>query len=428
MSIPPQQHSFEANEAPPGRGDPHSRTIPELGGWLLHWKLPLLVLCYVLIYVGIDLFVENIIRHYIYCIVLVVSSIWFAWYTGGKETMLYVTFFNIFFAIIFSRLLYLSGGDFVAGHLFLGKSFLILYIACLLFMAIMIKMKSPADKEKESKEQYILEFEKKRRQLEFAVATQKLTNDLVTQANLVKDELQLLNGAWKSEIHSIINDLPKVKEQELYNQIVMPFQESIITHLRDLETRLSFAPEPVSLAALHASLTETLAQDAFSMEKRGCLVTSDKGWKKATEQNVVLDKHKMWEILLNLLRNSQTALELKQIRLLKEDRSAFSKFKPQIALRFDLTTEHACLHVEDNGGGIQQDDENRLFKEPVPSMKRGGKASGQGTIFVKFFGENMGMEIKAANTDALGEKGLCVTLSIPLIEQTPRDRTKRDTL
>ena len=427
MPTPPR-HSIGANDASSGREAPLSTTTLGIASWLLHWKLPLLVLCYILIYIGIDLFVENIIRHYIYCIVLVVSSIWFAWYTGGKETMLYVTFFNIFFAIIFSRLLYLSGGDFVAGHLFLGKSFLILYIVCLLFMAVMIKIKSPADKEKESKEQYILESQNKRRQLEFAVATQKLTNDLVTQANLVKDELQLLNGAWKSEIHSIINDLPKVKEQELYNQIVMPFQESIITHLRDLETRLSFSPEPISLAILHKSLTEALAQDTFSMEKRGRLVTTDNGWGEATNLEVVLDKHKIWEILLNLLRNSQTALELKQIRLLKEDRNAFAQFEPRIALRFDLTADQAHIQVEDNGGGAKQDDEDRLFKEPVPSVKRGGKVPGQGTIFVKFFGENMGMEIKAANTDALGEKGLCVTLSIPLSEQTPPERTERGPL
>ncbi len=417
------QHNTGASNVLPAK-----EPSPGVAGWLLHWKLPLLVLCYIIVYVGIDLFVENIIRHYIYSIVLVVSSIWFAWYTGGKETMLYVTFFNIFFAIIFSRLLYLSGGDFVAGHLFLGKSFLILYIACLLFMAIMIKMKSPADKEKESKEKYILESQKKRRQLEFAVATQKLTNDLITQANLVKDELQLLNGAWKSEIHSIINDLPKVKEQELYNQIVMPFQESIITHLRDLETRLSFSPEPMSLAVLHDFLTGALAQDTFSMEKRGCLVAKDNGWREATNLEVILDKHKVWEILLNLLRNSKTALELKQIRLLKEDRSAFSRFEPRIALRFDLTADHAYIHVEDNGGGVKQGDEERLFKEPVPSVKRGGKALGQGSIFVKFFGENMGMEIKAANTDALGEKGLCVTLSIPLTEQTSPERKERGPL
>ena len=424
MSMPPSQHSVGANDAPPGRGTPLSSTAPGIVGWLLHWKLPLLVLCYILIYIGIDLFVENIIRHYIYCIVLVVSSIWFAWYTGGKETMLYVTFFNIFFAIIFSRLLYLSGGDFVAGHLFLGKSFLVLYIICLLFMALMIKMKSPADKEKDLKEKYILDSQNKRRQLEFAIATQKLTSDLITQANLVKDELQLLNGAWKSEIHSIINDLPKVKEQELYNQIVMPFQESIITHLRDLETRLSFSPEPVSLAVLHESLTKALAQDTFPMEKRGRLVATDHGWREAANLEVVLDKHKMWEILLNLLRNSQTALELKQIRLLKEDRNAFARFEPRIALRFDLTADRARVHVEDNGGGAEQGYEDRLFKEPVPSVKRGGKVPGQGTIFVKFFGENMGMEIKAANTEALGEKGLCVTLSIPLAAQAPPERTE----
>ncbi len=65
------------------------------------WKLPVLAIFYVLAYVLFDLAVDSIVRQYIFCIVLVVSSLYFSWRIGGRETMTYVGFFNIFFAFIF---------------------------------------------------------------------------------------------------------------------------------------------------------------------------------------------------------------------------------------------------------------------------------------------------------------------------------------
>ncbi|MGE4298404.1 MAG: ATP-binding protein [Desulfovibrionaceae bacterium] len=389
-------------------------------GRLMQWKMPLLVLSYILIYLLIDLTVDNLIRYYIFCIFLVVSSLYFSWYLGGKETMLYVTFFNIFFAFIFSRLLYLTGGETFYRQIFLGRSFLVLYIISIVFMAIMIRRKSPADLEKERREEYIQEERNKRLQLELMVATEKLTHDLITQANLVKDELLLLNGAWKSEIHSIINDLPTVKERELYNQIVAPFQESIISHLRDLESRLSFSPKPEPLETVRALLAGKLFSDKIHKDNRIRLDVDDTGWRE-NPTCVVLDVNKLWEIVLNLVRNSQTAMELKQIRLLKTDKQAFAHYKPRLAVQCEAAGDRACIRIMDNGGGLDDAVLGDLFKNPLPSSKRGGKSYGQGTIFVKFFGESMGIELGARNTDALGEKGLEVTLTVPVLKTVPQD-------
>ena len=392
-------------------------------GWLsrvLQWKMPLLALSYILIYLLIDLTVDNLIRYYIFCIFLVVSSLYFSWYLGGKETMLYVTFFNIFFAFIFSRLLYLTGGEMFYRQIFLGRSFLVLYIISIVFMAMMTRRKSPADQEKERREEYIQEERSKRRQLELMVATEKLTHDLISQANLVKDELLLLQGAWKSEIHSIINDLPTVKERELYNQIVVPFQDSIISHLRDLESRLSFSPKPESLETVRTFLTTKFFTDKIHKDNRIRLEVDDRAW-DANPVRIVLDMNKLWEIVLNLVRNSQTAMELKQIRLLKTDRNAYAGYKPRLTVRCDACADLAFLHIMDNGGGMDESALADLFKNPLPSSKRGGKSYGQGTIFVKFFGESMGIEIRASNTTALGEKGLHVTMSIPILRAAPTD-------
>lgn len=376
---------------------------------LRHWRLPALALLYILVYLGIDFFIENAIRYYIFCIVLVVSSLYFSWYLGGKETMLYVTFFNIFFAFIFSRLIYISGGVQITRQLFLGRSFLVLYAASIIFMTIMTFRKSPADLEREEREVNITEEKKRSHRLELMVAQQKLTQDTIKQANMVKDDLLLLQGAWRSQIHSIINDLPPVKERELYDQIVAPFQDSIVNHLKGLESRLSFNPRPMKLGSLHDDLAGHLAKDRVSSQGRMKVTVTDHGWAGSTRY-IAADPHKLWEILLNLIRNCQSACELRQIALLREDRQAYLSYRPALSVDFLLDGSGAGIRVTDNGGGMDDERLAKVFREPVPSAKRGGRGFGQGTIFVKFFGESMGMEITAENTHALGDRGLAVTV------------------
>jgi signal transduction histidine kinase len=403
----PAQDEAPQDDAPEGR---LSR--------LRQWRLPLLAIAYVLIYVLVDSLMVSVVRNYIFCVFLVVSSLYFSWSLGGKQTMLYVAFFNIFFAFIFSRLIFLSGGMQYARYIYLSRSFFVLYVITLIFMVIMVKRKSPADNEREERERFIQEQRIERRKLELMVATEKLTHDLVTQANQVKDELLLLQGAWKSQIHSIVNDLPPVKENELYRQIVEPFQKNILTHLRNLETRLSFSPKRETLGELAACFRRRLEEDKARFGHRLTVTVEDRGWADSPKV-VVLDAFKTWEILLNLIRNSQSALEFRQLALLKTDRARYAAFRPALAVEFDLEDKVAVLRVTDNGGGVDDDQVGLLFKHPLQSQKRGGKQYGQGTIFVKFFGESMGMDISAANVDTLGERGLCVTVRIPLFSAPP---------
>lgn len=374
-------------------------------------RLPALAVFYVLAYVLFDLAVDSIVRQYIFCIVLVVSSLYFSWRIGGRETMTYVGFFNIFFAFIFSRLLYMTGN--FSSKLFLSRSFMTLYVITIVFMFIMTRKKSPADEEKQSREKSIRDERQKRRQLELMVATEKLTDDMIVKANMVKDELMVLQNSWKSQIHTIINDLPKVKERELYNQIVTPFEESIIEHLRSLENRLSFKPQLIGLDELAAQLEEKLEKDKNHFQKRLEAHFNFRGWARRKEE-IFIDHYKTWEILLNLIRNSQTAMELRQIDLLRKGSDEFKNFKPRLAITADVYDKYARLKVTDTGGGVAEDSLQDLFKRAVPSAKRQGKAMGQGTVFVKFFGDNMGFDISAKNTEMLGSKGLQVCILIPL--------------
>lgn len=375
------------------------------------WRLPLLAAFYILAYVIFDLNVDDPIRHYIFCIVLVVSSLYFSWRIGGIETMTYVGFFNIFFAFIFSRLLYMTGK--FSSKLFLSRSFMVLYVVTVIFMFIMAKRKSPADTEKIARERSIKEEQQKRRQLELMIATEKLTGDMIVQANMVKDELMVLQNSWKSQIHTIINDLPKVKERELYDQIVTPFEESIIEHLRGLENRLSFKPQLIPLDELAQQLKENLDNDRKKFQKRLDASFDFTGWKGRVEE-IFIDRYKTWEILLNLLRNSQTAMELRQINLMRQKNDEFKTYVPRLAVITDVVEKSARIRVMDTGGGVADDSLQDIFKRAVPSTKRQGKTMGQGTLFIKFFGDNMGFEISASNTETLGSKGLEVCILIPL--------------
>ena len=366
---------------------------------------------FVLAYVLFDLVADSIARHYIFCIFLVVSSLYFSWRLGGRETMSYVGFFNIFFAFIFSRLLYMTGN--FSSKLFLSRSFMTLYVVAIIFMFIMTKRKSPADREKINREKSIREERQKRRQLELMVATEKLTDDMITQANMVKDELMVLQNSWKSQIHTIVNELPKVKERELYEQIVTPFEESIIDHLRDLEKRLSFKPQLIGLDELATNLTDRLENDQKHSRNKLEFQFNFEKWMNRDEE-ILVDRYKTWEILINLIRNSQTAMELRQIEMIRQGSGEFKTFKPRISVIADVHGNHARLRVTDTGGGVSDDSLQALFKRAISSAKRKGKAMGQGTVFIKFFGDNMGFDISAKNTETLGSKGLEVTILIPL--------------
>ena len=62
------------------------------------------------------------------------------------------------------------------------------------------------------------------------------TEDVVAQSNYAKDELLFLQGTWRSQIHNIINDLPEKQEDEIYKQIIEPFQEAIEEALDTMRT------------------------------------------------------------------------------------------------------------------------------------------------------------------------------------------------
>jgi signal transduction histidine kinase len=369
-----------------------------------------LALLYMLAYALLELLVQNPIRLYIYNVFLALSGVYFAWFMGGRLAMFYVAFFNLFIVFVFSKMMW-THNVVVTPQVFLSRSFLAMYLLAGLVVTLMLRRQSPADK-RAAEQQLAIEEEKRQREnLEYMVASRKLKQDLLAQANLVKDELQLMESAWRSNIHDIINDLSPSRERALYQQIILPFQSNIITHLRDLEMRLTFDVQPVRLGDLSEFLRKRLA--GFKKGEVIELSFDDAAWAGAPER-VLIDKNKVWDMLQNVLRNSQTALDLQRVERLR--RRAPSSSNPFI--RISLTREEgaAILRVRDNGGGAPPEIARLLYVEPAPSRKRGGVSQGQGTLFVKFFADRMGVDLSARNVGGVeGDKeiGLEVCLRFP---------------
>lgn len=369
-----------------------------------------LFLVYTLSFIVFNLIETNEQRYFLFAFGLVVSSLFFSWLLGGKATFLYVTFFSLFFTFIYSKPLFPQGTLYPS--LFLGRSFLIISITFALLMVFMILKKSPADEVKERMAFEAKEEREKAKLLEFIVTEKKITEDVVAQSNFAKDELLFLQGTWRSQIHNIINDLPEDRENEIYRNIIEPFQEAILRHLKGLEKKLMFDPLTLEVKKLGEVIERELAVDLKPLEKRYHIdfqVATSDGFMGCSVQ---CDPYKVVEIIRNLMKNSQKAIELLQVGLMKQDFKAYKRFRPYLSIVLAGGDEHLRLEVTDNGGGLPEEFLNRVFREPIPSSKK--SSYGLGTTFVKFFSDRMGFQVAGENVATQHGRGFRVRVEIPL--------------
>ena len=275
----------------------------------------------------------------------------------------------------------------------------------------MIIRKSPADEVREKMALETKEEREKAKLLEFLVTEKKMTEDVVAQSNYAKDELLFLQGTWRSQIHNIINDLPENQENEIYKSIIDPFQKSILRHLKGLEKKLTFDPVKMEVKNLAETIEQELEHDLKALLKKYHVdfhVSKSDG---IQGKKINCDPFKVVEIIRNLMKNSQKAIELKQIQLMKQDFNAYQAFKPYLAIAIRENKSRLNLEITDNGGGLPEEYLNKVFKEPIPSAKK--DRYGLGTTFVKFFSDRMGFSIKGDNVITEHGKGFRVTVEMP---------------
>jgi signal transduction histidine kinase len=353
--------------------------------------------------------VANEQRYFLFAFGLVVSSLFFSWLLGGKATFVYVTFFSLFFTFIYSKPLFPKGTLYAS--LFLGRAFLTISISFLLLMVFMIFKKSPADEARERLALETKEEREKARLLEFLVTEKKITEDVVAQSNYAKDELLFLQGTWRSQIHNIINDLPEKQEDEIYKQIIEPFQEAILTHLKGLEKKLTFDPVSMEIKDLAEAIEAELGRDMVPLRERYELAFQVAPSNGLQGRKITCDPMKVVEIIRNLIKNAQKAIELKQIQLMRQDFEAYHDFKPYLEVALTGNDGRLKLEVTDNGGGLPDEYLDKVFREPLPSSKRDG--FGLGTTFVKFFSDRMGFTLWGENVVTRHGRGFRVSLTVP---------------
>jgi signal transduction histidine kinase len=368
-----------------------------------------LFLIYTVSFIIFDQVVANEQRYFLFAFGLVVSSLFFSWLLGGKATFVYVTFFSLFFTFIYSKPLFPKGTLYAS--LFLGRAFLIISVSFLLLMVFMIFKKSPADEAREMLALETKEEREKARLLEFLVTEKKITEDVVAQSNYAKDELLFLQGTWRSQIHNIINDLPEKQEDEIYKQIIEPFQEAILTHLKGLEKKLTFDPVTMDIKDLAEAIEVELGRDMDPLRERYDLAFHVAPSNGLQGRKITCDPMKVVEIIRNLIKNAQKAIELKQIQLMRQDFKAYHDFKPYLEVALTGIDGRLKLEVTDNGGGLPDEYLDKVFREPLPSSKRDGY--GLGTTFVKFFSDRMGFTILGENVVTRHGRGFRVSLMVP---------------
>jgi nitrogen fixation/metabolism regulation signal transduction histidine kinase len=119
------------------------------------------------------------------------------------------------------------------------------------------------------------------------------------------------------------------------------------------------------------------------------------------------------EIIRNLMKNSQKAIELLQVGLMKQDFGAYKLFRPYLAIVLAGEGDRLRLEVTDNGGGLPEEFLSRVFREPIPSSKK--TTYGLGTTFVKFFSDRMGFHVAGENVTTPHGRGFRVRVEIPLL-------------
>ena len=372
----------------------------------------ILFLIYTLSFIIFNHVVVNEQRYFLFAFGLVVSSLFFSWLLGGKATFVYVTFFSLFFTFIYSKPLFPKGTLYPS--LFLSRSFIIISISFALLLFFMIIKKSPADEVREKMALETKEEREKARLLEFLVTEKKITEDVVAQSNYAKDELLFLQGTWRSQIHNIVNDLPEARENDIYNKIIEPFQEAILGHLNGLEKKLTFDPVVMEVKTLAETIEKELDRYLKPLLKKYDIEFQVSKSNGIQGKRIKCDPFKVVEIIRNLMKNSQKAIELKQIELMKKDFTSYQAFKPYLAMVLKGDNDRIHFVVTDNGDGIPEKYLSKVFKEPIPSSKK--ENYGLGTTFVKFFSDRMGFRIKGENVITEHGKGFRVKLEMPFEE------------
>jgi signal transduction histidine kinase len=370
------------------------------------FSFALLIISYLMVIVGTGVISESEIHSYIFSILVVIIGTLISWYLGGIKTAQYTSIFGLITVALFTRQLWLVG-VITSPQLFIAKSFILIYLMTLAMAYFFYKIQSPADAKAIHDHERLMEEKKHITNLEYMIANKKLTSDLLSEANLVKDELHIMEGNWKSALHDIVNDISSIEEKNIYEKVIRPYSDNIINHLRELEHRLSYEIIDQTLDNLYIFIKGKILDNSKLQNTPITFLVEGKEWLES-ENRFPVDKNKLWDIVHNIINNSMTAIDLKRITRIRSKDT--SQFIPTISIYFETKDNQPIIRIKDNGGGIEKDKLQKLYQEPVLSQKRDNKSAGQGAMLIKFFSEKMSIKLTASNIQDSQGEGLQTTL------------------
>ncbi len=252
-------------------------------------------------------------------------------------------------------------------------------------------------------------------------------NSVNVSASLVAERIKAGKGPRLAEVATLVEnnsaDLPRFMSEDERGRKLPKYLRALATQLASERDQLLVELDNLRSNIDHireaVTMQQTYARRCGVLEEVGVVDLVEDGLRMNTgaltrhhvalerdyrdRPRVVADRHKVLQILVNLIRNAKYAC----------DESGRSD--KQVILRIRAVPEGACIEVIDNGVGIAPEVMERLFTHGFTTRKSG---HGFGLHSASLAAAELGGTLTAAS-DGLG-KGATFSLTLPL--QPPGQR------
>ena len=194
---------------------------------------------------------------------------------------------------------------------------------------------------------------------------------------------------------------------EVYEKIVKPYIDAILENQKNTREHI----EELGTGNLYKN-TITYIQtqikkqiEFYNLKLAPYIRISFKEFNKNSNKFFCYSNRLIFIAINNILDNSIFALQ----KLLL-DNNFVAKLNVSLTISLDL--KKLIISIEDNAGGLNKENLERIYKEQIQSSK--GKRLGEGTIHAAYFVSMLNGKITATNITTRTTKGLQTNILIPI--------------
>ena len=199
-----------------------------------------------------------------------------------------------------------------------------------------------------------------------------------------------------SAINEIAFEIANKMVNDVYDKIIQPFSEKVLSHLRELPRIIDITPAEYSALVIYNSIKEGIPQSIYRDQDLklhiGLLSI------KLEEAKCNVNLYRINSIVYNLLANSNVATQRLADTMMEEQRP----YQREIYLEFDQCEQDEIKYfritISDNGGGFSNEVLQSIYQNPIESSDHSkGTRKGEGTMYIGFFVQYMTGRIRASN-------------------------------